>query len=127
MAGPGRETSVGWALFQWDGRIGRRVFILGSAFWMMLNAAVVALATARGSDETVTLELLSVFFASIALSLVSLVMLGIKRLHDIGLPGIGAALLAIPAFALIVFFLLCVWPSSAVANRYGPAANHRAG
>lgn len=127
MSGPGRETSVGWALFQWDGRIGRRVFILGSAFWMMLNAAVVALATARGSDETITLELLSVFFASVALSMVSLVMLGIKRLHDIGLPGIGAALLAIPAFSLIVFFLLCVWPSSTAANRYGPAANQRAG
>lgn len=127
MAGPGRETSVGWALFQWDGRISRRVFILGSAFWMMLNAAVVAVATARGSDETVALELLSVFFASIALSMVSLVMLGIKRLHDIGLPGIGAALLVIPAFSLIVFFLLCVWPASATSNRYGPASNERAG
>jgi len=127
MAGPGRETSVGWALFQWDGRISRRVFILGSAFWMMLNAAVVAVATARGSDETVALELLSVFFASIALSMVSLVMLGIKRLHDIGLPGIGAALLVIPAFSLIVFFLLCVWPASTTSNRYGPASNERAG
>lgn len=127
MAGPGRETSVGWALFQWDGRISRRVFILGSAFWMMLNAAVVAVAAARGSDETVALELLSVFFASIALSMVSLVMLGIKRLHDIGLPGIGAALLVIPAFSLIVFFLLCVWPASATSNRYGPASNERAG
>lgn len=127
MSGPGLKTSVGWALFQWDGRISRRVFILGSAFWMMLNAAVVAVATARGSDETVALELLSVFFASIALSMISLVMLGIKRLHDIGLPGIGAALLVVPAFSLIVFFLLCVWPASATSNRYGPASNERAG
>lgn len=127
MSGPGQETSVGWALFKWDGRIGRRVFILGSAFWMMVNAGLVALATARGSDETLTMELLSLFFASIALSMVSLIMLGIKRLHDIGLPGIGAALLVIPAFSLIVFFLLCVWPSSATSNRYGPASNERAG
>ena len=127
MSGARIDATVGWALFQWDGRIGRRVFILGSAFWMMVNAAVVALATARGSDDTVTLELLSVFFASIALSMVSLIMLGIKRLHDIGLPGIAAALLVIPAFSLIVFFLLCVWPSATTANRYGPASNERAG
>jgi uncharacterized membrane protein YhaH (DUF805 family) len=126
MTEPGRETSVGWALFLWDGRIGRRIFILGSAFWMMVNAGLVALATARASEEAMAMELLSMFLASIALSMVSLVMLGIKRLHDIGLPGIAATLLVIPAFSLIAFFLLCVWPSAAQANRYGPAANERA-
>ena len=31
MSGPGRETTVGWALFLWDGRIGRRIFILGES------------------------------------------------------------------------------------------------
>ena len=45
MALPGREISVGWALFQWDGRIGRRIFILGTLFWMMTNAAVLAFVT----------------------------------------------------------------------------------
>jgi len=124
MTEPGRETSVGWALFLWDGRIGRRVFILGTLFWMMANAAVVAFVT--GSDE-ISPGSFSLFLTTASLSLLSLLMLGTKRLHDIGMPGIAAALLVIPAFSLIAFFLLCVWPSATMPNRYGAAANERAG
>ena len=124
MAEPGREISVGWALFLWDGRIGRRIFILGTLFWMMTNAAVIAFVT--GSDE-ISPGSFSLFLTTAGLSLLSLLMLGTKRLHDIGMPGIAATLLVIPAFSLIAFFLLCVWPSSGNANRYGPAANERAG
>jgi uncharacterized membrane protein YhaH (DUF805 family) len=124
MALPGRETTIGWALFLWDGRIGRRVFILGTLFWMMTNAAVIAFVT-RSDD--ISPGSFSLFLTTASLSLLSLIMLGTKRLHDIGMPGIAAALLVIPAFSLIAFFLLCVWPSSGGANRYGPAANERAG
>ncbi|MFN3507437.1 MAG: DUF805 domain-containing protein [Allorhizobium sp.] len=124
MAEPGREISVGWALFLWDGRIGRSIFILGTLFWMMTNAAVIAFVT--GSDE-ISPGSFSLFLTTAGLSLLSLLMLGTKRLHDIGMPGIAATLLVIPAFSLIAFFLLCVWPSSSNANRYGPAANERAG
>ena len=78
MALPGREISVGWALFQWDGRIGRRVFMLGT-----------------------------------------------KRLHDIGMPGMASVLLLLPAFSLILFFVLCVWPPVQDDNRYGPGSDMR--
>ena len=90
MALPGREISVGWALFLWDGRIGRRIFILGTLFWMMTNAAVLAFVTGQ-SDEQVAPGFLSLFLASASLSLLSLLMLGAKRLHDIGMPGVVAA------------------------------------
>ena len=82
MALPGREISVGWALFLWDGRIGRRVFILGTLFWMMANAAVIAFVT--GSDD-ISPGSFSLFLTTASLSLVSLLMLGTKRLHDIGI------------------------------------------
>jgi uncharacterized membrane protein YhaH (DUF805 family) len=52
-------------------------------------------------------------------------MLGTKRLHDIGMPGMVAALLIMPAFSLIIFFVLCVWPSVEDANRYGPGPDMR--
>jgi uncharacterized membrane protein YhaH (DUF805 family) len=124
MALPGRETTVGWALFLWDGRIGRRVFILGTLFWMMTNAGVIAFVT--GSDD-ISPGSFSLFLGTASLSLLSLLMLGTKRLHDFGMPGVVAALLVVPAFSLIAFFLLCVWPSAVEANQYGPAANERAG
>lgn len=125
MAGPGRETSVGWALFLWDGRIGRRVFILGTLFWMMTNAVVLAFIAGQSADD-LSPGSFSLFLASAGLSLLSLLMLGTKRLHDIGMPGMVALLLLIPAFSLILFFVLCVWPSVDEDNRYGPGSDTRA-
>jgi uncharacterized membrane protein YhaH (DUF805 family) len=124
MALPGRETSVGWALFQWDGRIGRRVFILGTLFWMMTNAAVIAFVTGQPGEE-ISPGSFSLFLTSAGLSMVSLLMLGTKRLHDIGMPGMVSALLLIPAFSLILFFVLCVWPPVDDGNRYGPGPDTR--
>lgn len=122
MSGPRREISVGWALFQWDGRIGRRVFILGTLFWMMANAAVIAFVT--GSDD-ISPGSFSLFLTTASVSLVSLLMLGTKRLHDIGMPGMVSLLLLLPAFSLILFFVLCVWPPVEDDNRYGPGPDMR--
>jgi uncharacterized membrane protein YhaH (DUF805 family) len=122
MTLPGREISVGWALFQWDGRIGRRIFILGTLFWIMANAAVIAFVT--GSDD-ISPSSFSLFLTTASLSLVSLLMLGTKRLHDIGMPGTAAVLLLLPAFSLILFFLLCVWPPVLDDNRYGTGSDMR--
>lgn len=122
MALPRREISVGWALFQWDGRIGRGIFILGTLFWVMANAAMIAFVT--GSDE-ISPGSFSLFLTTASLSLVSLLMLGTKRLHDIGMPGTAAVLLLLPAFSLILFFLLCVWPPVLDDNRYGTGSDMR--
>jgi uncharacterized membrane protein YhaH (DUF805 family) len=48
----------------------------------------------------------------------SIVMLTVKRLHDIGYPGP----LAICLFILspVVFITLCLWPGKPGANEYGP-------
>ena len=124
MALPGRETSVGWALFLWDGRIGRRVFILGTLFWMMTNAAVIAFVTGQSADD-ISPGSFSLFLTTASLSLVSLLMLGTKRLHDIGMPGPASVLLLLPAFSLVLFFVLCVWPSVEDDNRYGPGPDLR--
>lgn len=122
MAKAGRVTTIGWALFLWDGRIGRLVFILGTLFWMMTNAAVIAFVT--GPDE-VSPGGFSLFLTSASLSLFSLLMLGTKRLHDIGMPGMASILLVLPAFSLILFLVLCVWPPADDDNRYGPGTDMR--
>ena len=122
MTKPRRETTVGWALFLWDGRIGRRIFILGTLFWMMTNAAVIAFVT--GSDD-ISPGSFSLFLTTASLSLLSLLMLGTKRLHDIGMPGMASILLVLPAFSLILFLVLCVWPPAEDDNRYGPGTDMR--
>lgn len=122
MAEPGRETTIGWALFLWDGRIGRRIFILGTLFWMMTNAAVIAFVT--GSDD-ISPGSFSLLLTTASLSLLSLLMLGTKRLHDIGMPGMASILLVLPVLSLILFFVLCIWPPAEDDNRYGPGTDMR--
>ncbi len=122
MAEPGRETTIGWALFLWDGRIGRRIFILGTLFWMMTNAAVIAFVT--GPDD-ISPGSFSLFLTTASLSLLSLLMLGTKRLHDIGMPGMASILLVLPVFSLILFLVLCIWPPAEDDNRYGPGTDMR--
>ena len=52
--------------------------------------------------------------------------LAFKRLHDIGLPGILAFGLLIPAVSIIAFLLLAFLPGSPDTNRHGPPPFPRA-
>jgi len=118
-----REPDMPWLLFSPSGRVGRQVFILAWLFWMLLDvglATKLALVTESGLQMLIWLLLFSVIATA---SLVSAVMLSIKRLHDMGFPAPFALLLFVPgisAFALIVF---CVWPSVPDANAFGPRPN----
>ena len=56
-------------------------------------------------------------------STVSIVMLAIKRLHDIGYPGPLALCLFIPVLSPLVFLALCLWPGMQGANEFGGRRN----
>ncbi|MDK1493947.1 DUF805 domain-containing protein, partial [Sinorhizobium sp. 7-81] len=57
------------------------------------------------------------------LSTVSIAMLAIKRLHDIGYPGPLALCLFIPVLSPIVFIALCLWPGAKGENDFGGRNN----
>lgn len=121
MQSPARRPTMGWLLFSPFGRAGRQVFILGWLFWMCLNGASIASLVMHQEEEELFRVLSLLFFASVTLSVVSTVMLSIKRLHDMGLTGFLAVLLFIPAVSFVILFVLCPWPSANGANAYGPA------
>ncbi|MNU03423.1 hypothetical protein D3C72_2474480 [compost metagenome] len=50
-------------------------------------------------------------------------MMSIKRLHDMGLPGILVFVLFVPAVSFVMLFVLCLWPSAPGPNAYGPASD----
>jgi len=118
-----RRPGVGWLFFSPSGRAGRQVFILSWLFWMMINAYTVTKLTLHQDDEEMLPLWSALFFAGFLLSVVSSVMLSIKRLHDMGLPGILAVIIFVPAVSLIMLFVLCIWPSARGANEYGPATD----
>lgn len=121
MPDQARQPAVGWLLFSPSGRAGRRVFILGWLLWMCLTGASIASLVAHQEEEELFRVLSLLFLASVMLSIVSTVMLSVKRLHDMGLTGFLAVLLFVPAVSFVMLFVLCLWPSANGANAYGPA------
>ncbi|GEO83610.1 MULTISPECIES: DUF805 domain-containing protein [Alphaproteobacteria] len=121
MQAPTRRPTVNWLLFSPSGRAGRQVFILGWLFWLAINSYTVASLALHQEDEELFRFFSLLFFAGLAASSASTIMLSIKRLHDMGLPGLLVFVLFIPAVSLVMLFVLCLWPSQSGANSYGPA------
>ena len=117
---PDHPLTVSWVLFGFRGRIGRKSFLLAGLGMILVQAAI--LAQFIGSPDNSPQEgawVLLVLAAWGAMAW-SLLALAVKRLHDIGLPGILAVLLVIPAISFFTFIVLAVWPSTQQTNRHGP-------
>ncbi len=121
MQTPARRPTVAWLFFSPSGRAGRQVFILGWLFWMVLNCYTVASLALHQEDEEMFRLFSVLFFAGVTVSVASTMMMSIKRLHDMGLPGILVFVLFVPAVSFVMLFVLCLWPSAPGPNAYGPA------
>ena len=117
----GMHGDMRWLLFSGSGRIGRRTYILGIAFW----AAVLAIPTTLAIRVEQDSAAMSLVGFGIILALLpaawSVAMLSVKRLHDIGLPSALVLLLVIPGVEFIVFLGLMAWPPARGPNKYGPS------
>lgn len=87
--------------FDFNGRVGRTQF-----WWYVL--VVVVLAILVGIIGSITTRLISSLF-SLALLLPNLGM-GVRRLHDVGKPGIYVLLPLVPAVLAMLFLFLFLWP-----------------
>ncbi|PZU84124.1 MAG: DUF805 domain-containing protein [Shinella sp.] len=123
MLAPARRPTVSWLFFSPSGRAGRQTFILGWLFWLMMNSFALAKLTLVPEDDDLLPLYQLAFIISMGLSIVSAVMMSIKRLHDMGMPGLIALTIFIPAVSMLVLFVLCMWPSSRNANAYGGATD----
>lgn len=124
-----RRYTVKWALFGFDGRIGRKTFALGALLLLLVQAALFAYAAQYAGPETgpgqVRLDGADAFLVGLALlaswglSAWAILALSVKRLHDLGLPGILAGLLLIPAISFFVFLFMAFAPSRPETNEHG--------
>lgn len=87
--------------FDFNGRVGRTQF-----WWYVV--VVIVLAILVGIIGSITTRLLSSLF-SLALLLPNLGM-GVRRLHDVGKPGIYVLLPLVPAVLAMLFLFLFLWP-----------------
>jgi uncharacterized membrane protein YhaH (DUF805 family) len=122
MASIGDTPGMGWLFFSPSGRIGRRPFVLGFLFWSVVPAIAIAQMFAHRNEDA-ALALWTLALVVLALTgLFSVLMLAVKRVHDIGLPGPMALLLFLPIASFFALVAFAVWPSDG-PNRFGAVAN----
>ncbi len=119
MTPEGRQPNMIWLFFSPSGRITRLPFFLSWLFWLLIGAFVVAQMLANENHNTaLALWTLALIVSGLA-STLSIAMLAIKRLHDIGYPGPLALCLFIPVLSPVVFIALCLWPGVDGPNEFG--------
>lgn len=110
-----------WLFFRLDGRIGRMPYFLAGLLMAVVQAFMMyrlALASDAGGASTFWVF---AFWIAVFLSLWCGVVLGVKRVHDIGKHGAWAAFCLL--FPFPAYIVLCLWPGNQGPNAFGPRTN----
>ncbi|MDB5522580.1 MAG: Conserved hypothetical transrane protein [Rhizobium sp.] len=111
-----------WLLFSPSGRIGRQPYVMSILLWLTLQGVAVSQMLANEHfDGGLLFWTLALVITSLA-TFVSLIMLSIKRVHDMGYPAIFAFLLFIPVVSFVAAIAFFFWPS-APPNDFGEFTN----
>ena len=113
-----------WFFFSPSGRLSRGPYALGILFWFALQFAAIGQMLAGDrlhADGLLILGFLALIVVAL-LSVVSMAMLTIKRVHDLGHPGLLAFLLFVPVVSFFALFFFLLFPSGP-PNDYGTYPN----
>lgn len=114
--GPG----LAWLFFSPRGRLSRRLFAQGWLFGACLfSACIAAIMEGETSPAIAGIGLLALI-PVLPFWVISTVLLGFKRVHDMGVPGPVAFVLLLPGPGLAAVALFSLWPPRLVDNPYGP-------
>ncbi len=87
---------------------------------MMVNGYTTAKLVLHQDDENLLPFWSVLFFGVFVTSVASGLMLGVKRLHDMGFTGLLAVAFFVPVVSIVLLLWMCVWPSEKGPNAYGP-------
>jgi uncharacterized membrane protein YhaH (DUF805 family) len=108
-----------WLFFRLTGRVSRAAYFLGGLFIAVLQAFPLYRFTLvpEGTPENQVWAI--VFFIIFVASLWSNIALTVKRLHDLGKPGLWSLVIFVPIVSIVAFIVLCLFPGDPGPNRYG--------
>ena len=112
-----------WPFFGFSGRLSRAPYFLAGLLAQLAPAFVLYRFTLVPETSGISETLAVIFWLALLLSIWSNITLGVKRLHDLGQPGIVAASLLVPVVSYLVFLFLCFYPGDAGPNRFGAFPN----
>ncbi|HMM64736.1 MAG TPA: DUF805 domain-containing protein [Mesorhizobium sp.] len=118
-----KQSQFVWFFFRTSGRVSRAAYFLGGLLVALVQAFPLYRFTlvAEGSPESEMWAM--VFFVAFLASLWSNIVLAVKRLHDLGKPGLMALVLFVPVISILAFLVLCLFPGQPGPNRYGARTN----
>lgn len=119
-----REPDMAWLLFSPSGRISRQPYVMAFLFWLVLQAVAISqmfAAERQESDAMLALFTLGLIIVSLV-GFVSMIMLTIKRVHDMGYPGLLAFLVFVPVVSFFALICFLFWPSGP-PNDFGDYPN----
>ena len=117
------KPDMRWVFLGFSGRLARLPFLLGYLFVTAVGFVIVNQFRLAEEDSLRQGTWALLFLAYGVMSLWSVLALVVKRLHDMGFPGMAAIALFAPIINMAVFVGLCLWPGAAGANAYGDETN----
>lgn len=116
-----------WLFFRFSGRVSRAAYFLAGLLLAIVQAFLLYRFTLVPEDSTAGQGWAVAFWLVMVVAIWSNIALSVKRLHDIGKPGIIAAALFIPIVSIVAFIALCLIPGNPGPNQYGSRPNAPAG
>ncbi|MBX3581449.1 MAG: DUF805 domain-containing protein [Rhizobiaceae bacterium] len=116
-----------WLFFRFSGRVSRAAYFLAGLLLAIVQAFLLYRFTLVPEDSTAGQGWAVAFWLVMVVAIWSNIALSVKRLHDIGKPGIIAAALFIPIISIVAFIALCLIPGNPGPNQYGSRPNAPAG
>ena len=115
------QLTVWWALFSFRGRLGRQSYFLGAALMLVMQIYILLnVIQANRYDKNEMAVWGFVLIGYWMLSIVAILALSIKRLHDLDLPAWSAILLFMPMANMIFVLFMMLKPGSQKTNQHGP-------
>ncbi|MCX7306178.1 MAG: DUF805 domain-containing protein [Hyphomicrobiales bacterium] len=116
-----------WLFFRFSGRVSRAAYFLAGLLIAIVQAFLLYRFTLVPQESTAGQGWAAAFWLVMVVAIWANVALSVKRLHDVGKPGLMAVALFIPVISIIAFIALCLIPGEAGPNRYGQLSNAPAG
>ena len=117
------QSDLIWLFFKTSGRVSRAAYFLGGLLVAIIPAFPLYRFTLVPEGSAESNMWAFIFLIMFLASLWSNIVLAVKRLHDLGKPGIAALVLFVPAVSIVAFLIFCLFPGQPGPNRYGRRTN----
>ncbi|MBL8577974.1 MAG: DUF805 domain-containing protein [Mesorhizobium sp.] len=121
------KDKLTWLFFRFSGRVSRAAYFLAGLLLAVIQAFLLYRFTLVPEESSAGQGWAAAFWIVMVVAIWSNIALSVKRLHDIGKPGIIAAALFIPVVSIVAFIALCLIPGNPGPNQYGQRPNAPAG